>query len=136
MAPFGSPFGMLCGVPGNLENGTRTLTGVRFPHLDLIFSGPISRPEFAADFFQYFCTFRYFGTPFGRPFDSLWLGNGGLEKSSKTERKQLQRRIPVDLSWGRLPLKKRISDPLLPKRLAEFGIGLNTPCVPWRHGGG
>jgi len=30
----------------------------------------------------------------------------------------------------------RKRDPLLPKRLAEFGIELNTPCVPWRHGGG
>ena len=38
--------------------------------------------------------------------------------------------------WACLPLKKRIFDPLLPKRLAEFGIGSNTPCVPWRHGGG
>ncbi len=35
-----------------------------------------------------------------------------------------------------MPLKKRIFDPLLPKRLAELGIELNTPCVPWRHGGG
>ena len=35
-----------------------------------------------------------------------------------------------------LPLKKRIFDPLLPKRLAEVGIELNTPCVPWRHVGG
>jgi len=29
-----------------------------------------------------------------------------------------------------LPLKNRIFDPLLPKRLAEFGIASNTPCVP------
>ena len=34
--------------------------------------------------------------------------------------------------WARgcLPLKKRIFDPLLHQRLAEFDMGLNTPWVP------
>ena len=44
--------------------------------------------------------------------------------------------LRVNMLWTCLPLKKRIFDPLLPKRLAEFGIELNTPCVPCRHGGG
>ena len=36
------PFSMLFGVPGNLENGARTLTGVRFSH----FGPPFFRPDF------------------------------------------------------------------------------------------
>ena len=41
--------------------------------LDLLFSGPNSRLEFAADFFRTFSTFRHFGVPFGSPFGSRWL---------------------------------------------------------------
>ena len=62
MGSIWDPFGMLFGVPGNFENGARTLTGAT---LDLLFSGPISRPEFAADFFKTFCTFKHFGALFG-----------------------------------------------------------------------
>ena len=36
------PFCMLFGLPGNLENGARTLTGVRFSH----FGPPFFRPDF------------------------------------------------------------------------------------------
>ena len=33
-------FGMLCGLPGNLKNGARTLTGARFSHSGPPFFGP------------------------------------------------------------------------------------------------
>ena len=79
---------MLFGVPGNLGNGARTLTGARSQTLDLLFSGPIYGPEFTADFFSTFCTFRYFGAPFWRPCGSLWLENGSLDKASKKDRKR------------------------------------------------
>ena len=91
---------MLFGVPGNLENEPRTLTGYDSHTLDLLFSGPISRPEFAADFFKTFGTFRYFGFPFGTPFGTLWLENGGLNEGLKKGRKQVLRVIPRNLSGG------------------------------------
>ena len=76
---------MLFGLPGNLENRGRTVKPTRLSHLGPFFSGPISRLEFAADFFKTFCTFRPFWVPFGMP---LGLGNGGLEQGSKKDRKQ------------------------------------------------
>ena len=54
---------------------------------DLLFSGPISRLEFAA--------------PFGRPFGSLWLENGGPEngrkKCGKKEQRGLATKYIMDL---------------------------------------
>ena len=75
---------MLSGVPGNLENRAGTLK---------FFSGPISEPEFAADFFKHFCTFRHFGVRVGTPFGSLWLENGALEKGSKKRQKKVIRGV-------------------------------------------
>ena len=102
--------------------------------MDLLFSGLISRPEFAADFCKTFGTFRHFGAPFGSPVGSLWLENGGLDEGWKKARKRGLRVIPSKPGTGPcLPLKKRIFDPLLPQRLAGFedlAMASNTPCVP------
>ena len=74
--------------------------------MDLLFSGPISRPEFAADFFKTFCTFRDLWPPFGRPFGSLWLGNGGLDEGLKKDRKKVQGRSPGKMIRGVLAPKE------------------------------
>ena len=62
--------------------------------LDLLFSGPNSRLEFAADFFKTFGTFRHFGAPFGRPFESLWFEYGGVDEGLKKCRKRVLQVIP------------------------------------------
>ena len=39
--------------------------------LDLLFSGPISRPDFAADFLKTVCTFKHMWLPWGGLLASL-----------------------------------------------------------------
>ena len=65
------------------------------------------------------------------PFGSLWLENGGLEQGpQKKLKKGAAGNLEELVRVACLPLKKRIFDPLLPQRLAEFDIASNTPCVP------
>ena len=92
-APSGKRFCMFVGVPGNFENQAKTLTGARFSHFRLPFF-------FQARFlglnglpicFKKLSTFSNFRALFGKPFECLWLENGGvpergLKKSQKTSR--------------------------------------------------
>ena len=84
----------------------------------LLFSGPISRPEFAADFFNPFCAFRHFWVPFGKPFESLWLENGGPEKGSEKGQKKVTRQIG---NGGCLPLRIGSSTPFFFKGMQNDG---------------
>ena len=70
--------------------------------MDLLFSGPNSRLEFAADFFTTFGTFRHFGAPFGRPFGSLWLERPIEHYCSKKQKKG----DATHLKWGVLAPKE------------------------------
>ena len=137
MVPCGIPIGMLCGVPGNLEHRARTLKAARFSHL----GPPFVQARFLGlnlllFFSRFVALLAICGLHLGSlldPFGSkMEVQKKTRNKGSKREHKET-RQICYG---GCLSLKKRIFDPLLLKRLAEFGIELNTPCVPWRHGGG
>ena len=74
--------------------------------LGLLFSGPNSRLEFTADFFETFCTFRHFGVPFGDPFGSLCLERPIEHYCAKKVRKKATRGNPGNSKWGVLAPKE------------------------------
>ena len=53
-------------------------------------SGPISRPEWAADFFKVSVFLNLWG-PFGESFGSFWLGNRDPENGPTNDGKKEQR---------------------------------------------
>ena len=67
--------------------------------LDLLFSGLISRREFAAHFFKTFYTFRHFGVPFGRPFGSFGSKMEVRKEARKKGRNKSREELQVKGSW-------------------------------------
>ena len=81
-------------------------------------------------FFRFVALLGILGLPLGSLFGSLRLENGDPEKAQKRYQKRVMREIREIPNGRCLPLKKRIFDPLLPQRLAEYAMASNTPCVP------
>ena len=52
------------------------------------------------------------------------------KKARKHSRKNVIGDLRLKAPWACLPPKKRLLDPLLPQRLAEYAIGSNTPMRP------
>ena len=88
LAPFGRSFGIVVGVPGDVENQAKTLEGLSKSHFGFLFVqvgflGLNSRLTFSRFRFVAYCGFHLWR--FGSILVCKWSSEKGLKKESKRD---------------------------------------------------